>query len=80
MPFVEQDSDYLIARVRDLEKKVEYLRVSRRVLMNMLIELEKEKRLEVTRLQEENRRLQKINSRFAKAIWQRNIIEVEGRS
>ncbi|NPV92282.1 MAG: translation initiation factor 2 [Firmicutes bacterium] len=75
-----REYDHLVARVSDLEKKVEYLRVSRRVLMNLLIDLEKEKGKEIQRLQEENRRLKKINSRFAKNLWQKNGFQVDGSS
>lgn len=63
----------LRARIRELEEKVEALRISRRVLMNLIESVEKEKREKVSRLEFQNERLQKNNYRYAKAIMYRNM-------
>lgn len=59
-------------RIMDLERKVGQLRVSRRILMNLLERVERDKCAEIAKLQEENRKLQRANQRYAKAIWHRN--------
>ncbi|NLK51905.1 MAG: translation initiation factor 2 [Syntrophomonadaceae bacterium] len=62
----------LLNRVKELEKKVEQLRISRRVLMNLVAQLEKEKADQVLPLIEENRRLKKANNRYAQILWSKN--------
>jgi predicted RNase H-like nuclease (RuvC/YqgF family) len=63
----------LKSRVRELEDKVDALRISRRVLMNLIDTLEKEKKEQVQKLQCLNEKLQKNNSKYAKAIMYRNV-------
>lgn len=63
----------LKARIRELEDKVEALRISRRVLLNLIDSLEREKREKILRLENHNERLQKNNCRFAKTIMCRNV-------
>ena len=63
----------LRARVRALEEKIQGLRASRRVLMNLITAQEREKRARIARLESENRRLQKSNARFARAAMDSNI-------
>lgn len=63
----------LRGRVRELEEKVEALRIGRRVLMNLIDTLEKEKRDHLAKLTSQNERLQKNNCRYARAIMYRNI-------
>jgi len=53
-------------RIRELEEKVEGLRMSRRILMNILDLLEKTKKEEISRLEAENHRLQKANQKLEK--------------
>jgi len=62
-----------------LEEKVEHLRVSRRVLMNLVERLEKEKQDEIGRLERLNLKLRKSNSRYARYILDKNkkIIELK---
>lgn len=60
-------------RVRELEDKVESLRISRRVLMNLIESLENEKREKLTSLESRNERLQKNNCRYARIIMYRNL-------
>ena len=67
----------LRARVGELEQRVEHLRVSRRVLMNLLEKVEREKVALVHRLEKENVRLQRDNKRFAKWIFSKNREFVE---
>ena len=68
-------------RVGELEQRVEHLRVSRRVLMNLLEKVEREKVALVHRLEKENVRLQRDNKRFAKWIFSKNreIVELQER-
>ena len=69
----------LRARIGELEQRVEHLRVSRRVLMNLLEKVEREKVALVQRLEKENVRLQRDNKRFAKWIFSKNreIVELQ---
>jgi DNA repair exonuclease SbcCD ATPase subunit len=63
----------LRARVQELEDKVEALRISRRVLMNLIDSIEKEKREQLTKLETKNEKLQKNNLRYARAVMNSNI-------
>lgn len=63
----------LKARVKLLEERVQGLRASRRILMNLLASQEREKRAKIDRLEAENQRLQKQSSRYAKVVLERNI-------
>ncbi|HWQ73088.1 MAG TPA: translation initiation factor 2 [Desulfitobacteriaceae bacterium] len=64
---------YLLrAKVQELEHRIEHLRVSRRVLMNLLEKVEREKILLVRKLEKENMRLHRNNTRFAKWIFSKN--------
>jgi predicted RNase H-like nuclease (RuvC/YqgF family) len=69
----------LRARVGEMEQRVEHLRVSRRVLMNLLEKVEREKVVLVQNLEKENVRLQRDNMRFAKWIFSKNreIVELQ---
>jgi hypothetical protein len=60
-------------RVRVLEERIQGLRASRRILMNLLAAQEREKRSRIQRLEQENVRLQQRNSRFAREVLDRNI-------
>lgn len=66
-------------RISELEQRVEHLRVSRRVLMNLLEKVEREKVNLVHKLEKENVRLQRDNTRFAKWIFHKNrqIVELQ---
>lgn len=67
------------ARIGELEQRVEHLRVSRRVLMNLLEKVEREKVSLVHKLEKENIRLHRDNTRFAKWIFTKNreIVELQ---
>jgi hypothetical protein len=78
-PIVELE--LLRVRVGELEQRVEHLRVSRRVLMNLLEKVEREKVALVHNLERENVRLQRNNKRFAKWLLSKNkeIVELQER-
>lgn len=59
-------------RVRDLEAKIENLRMSRRVLMNILEASERGKRLETEKLERINDRLRRENRRYAQRLMEQN--------
>ena len=69
----------LRARVGELEQRIEHLRVSRRVLMNLLEKVEREKVDLVHHLEKENVRLHRDNKRFAQWIFSKNkeIVELQ---
>ena len=63
----------LKSRIRELEDKIEALRISRRVLMNLIEAVERENKEKVSRLEYQNIRLQKNNYRYAQTIMSRNL-------
>lgn len=67
------DRAALKARIRLLEERVQGLRASRRVLMNLLAAQVREKRSRITQLENEKRRLQRQTSSYARALVERNI-------
>lgn len=73
--------DYQIMkdRIEELELRVEHLRVSRRVLMNLVEKLEKDKNLMLMKLEKENRKLQRNNALYAQSLLLKNrrIVELE---
>lgn len=60
-------------RVRVLEERIQGLRASRRILMNLIAAQEREKRSRMQRLEAENTRLQRSNSRYARRMMESNI-------
>jgi len=72
-------SKLLETRIKELEDKVEQLRFSRRVLMNLIERIEKEKCDILSRLQKENRKLQINNTKYARTLLNKNrqIIEMK---
>ncbi|KLU62138.1 hypothetical protein CEB3_c15010 [Peptococcaceae bacterium CEB3] len=78
---VQEELTVLRVRVKELEQRVEHLRVSRRVLMNLLEKVEREKIALIHNLEKENVRLQRDNSRFAKWLFSKNrqIVELQER-
>jgi len=69
---VRGDSNGFRVQIETLERKVAGLRLSRRVLMNLVITQEREKQVRVRRLQEENKRLKEANRRYVKTLWAKN--------
>lgn len=68
-------------RVKVLEERIQGLRASRRILMNLVAAQEREKRSRIQKLEQENSRLQRQSTRYAKAVLERNIriIRLEGK-
>lgn len=58
--------------ILELEEKIAALRVSRRVLMNLLDNLEKEKQLQLIMLEHQNEKLHKSNCHYAQRIMVQN--------
>lgn len=75
------DIQYLQKRIQELEEKVEQLRLSRRVLMNLIEKIEKDKTGFVSKLEKENRKLHKDNYRYAQSLLKQNrrIVELQNR-
>ena len=69
-------------RIRQLEENIANLRMSRRILMNLLEQVQYSRKEELERLEKERRRLQKISSSYAGQIWEKNrrIRELEDSS
>jgi len=74
-----EEEKSLKKKILTLEEKLEHLRVSRRVLMNLVERLEKEKQDEIGRLEGLNRKLKESNSRYARYLIDKNkkIIELK---
>lgn len=62
----------LRVHIQELEEKVAALRVSRRVLMNLLDNLEKEKHEQLIVLEHQNEKLHKSNCHYAQKIMIQN--------
>ena len=77
--YEKMNKELLINRSRELEEQVEQLRVSRRVLMNLIEKIERDKRFLLTKLEKENKRLQQNNAKYAHWLWKKNkeMIELE---
>ncbi len=75
------DIFYLKKRIQELEEKVEQLRLSRRVLMNLIEKIEKDKTGFLNRLERENRKLHLDNYRYAQRLLRKNrqIVELESK-
>jgi predicted RNase H-like nuclease (RuvC/YqgF family) len=71
------DITYLRRRIQELEEKIEQLRLSRRVLMNLIEKIEKDKLGFLRRLEKENRKLQLNNYRYAQWLLRKNRQIVE---
>ncbi len=68
-------------KIKELEEKVDQLRLGRRVLMNLIEKLEKEKLdLQIT-MEKENKKLLHANYRYAKWLLSKNrqIVELESK-
>lgn len=62
----------LRVHIQELEEKVAALRISRRILMNLLDNIEKEKREQVLLLENQNEKLQKNIYHYAQTIMHQN--------
>ncbi len=68
----EQEIMLLRERVVALENQLESFRLSRRVLMNLIEKIEREKNYNIEQLEKENKRLQINNKRYARNIMKNN--------
>ncbi|WP_035268276.1 hypothetical protein [Desulfitibacter alkalitolerans] len=66
MDYLKQD--YLVKKIEELEEKIHQLRVSRRILMNLIENIEREKNLTISQLAKENKKLKLANARYAKRL------------
>ncbi len=75
----DEHTSFLESRVKELEDKIEHLRFSRRILMNLIERIEKDKWNLLSKLEKENKKLQYNNSRYAQTLLRKNrqIIEME---
>ncbi|SFG48315.1 hypothetical protein SAMN05660649_01789 [Desulfotomaculum arcticum] len=75
------DMEYFQRRIQELEEKVDQLRLSRRVLMNLVEKVEREKTFFLTKLEKENRKLHKDNYKYARWLLKKNkqIVELQTR-
>lgn len=66
-------------KIQELEEKIDHLRFSRRVLMNLIERLEKDKCGSLAKLERENKKLQMNNSKYARTLLRKNrqIMELE---
>lgn len=69
----EIEDEALKAKIRSLEEKIQGLRASRRILMNLLTTSEREKKVRIARLESENELLKRRSSKYARAVFQRNL-------
>ena len=63
----------LQSQIQELEEKVSAMRVSRRILMNLLDRLEKEKCEQFSILENQNNKLKKSNWQYAQTIMSQNL-------
>ncbi|MHB8984738.1 MAG: translation initiation factor 2 [Eubacteriales bacterium] len=64
-----------------MEEKLEQLRLSRRVLMNLIEKIERERAGSLYRLEKENKKLHKDNCLYAKKLLNKNrqIVELQSK-
>lgn len=76
----KQENDFLTKKIQELEEKVDQLRFSRRVLMNLVEKIERDKWGHLSKLERENKKLQFNNRKFALSLLHKNrqIMELEG--
>jgi len=74
-----EDERLLRERVNLLQDNVTSLRLSRRVLMNLIEQLKNEHEQERRKINKEKQDLKKENAYYAKALWEKNkrICELE---
>jgi hypothetical protein len=76
-----EETVQLKTRIRELEEKLAQVRLSRRVLLPLLEQVEKERNLFMQSLEKENRRLQQTNARYVRSLLKKNqqIIELQSK-
>lgn len=68
----KSEREYLLHKIARLEEKIEQLRVSRRVLIQLVERVEKEKSILLKNMEKEYIYLKKQNARYARIIMERN--------
>ena len=78
---MKEQEDVLQERIKTLQDNIASLRMSRRVLMTLMEQMRHEREDENKRLKKEKLSLQKENSHYAKALWEKNrtICELENK-
>lgn len=78
---MRQDTQYLERRIKELEDKVFQLRLSRRILMYLLEEANREREASIRVLKRENERLRLANYRYARMLVNKNqqIVNLQSR-
>ena len=71
---------YWQERMQEMEAKLVALRLSRRVLMELLKREKEENQTVIANLQQENKKLKAANAHYARLIWQKNIALVGQRN
>lgn len=66
------EREHLINRIKQLEEKVEQLRVSRRILIQLVEKIEREKHSLLENMEKECKYLRKQNAKFARIIMEKN--------
>ena len=68
-----------VNRISELEERIEQLRLSRRVLMNLLEDLDKERKSEINKIKAEQKKLKQNNVKYAFNLIQQNakVAELE---
>ena len=69
---MESEIARLHSQIQALEAKLRSLRASRRVLMSLIMVLERDRRAHIARLETENARLHRSNSRYARTMMEAN--------
>ena len=69
---LDEEKQIYISRIKELEERVEQLRLSRRVMMSLLENIDKERRTEISKMLVEQKKLKKTNVKYAFNILQKN--------
>lgn len=70
----------LLRKIAQLEEKIDQLRVSRRVLIQLVERIEREKNSLIEYMEKERKYLKKQNARYARLIMEKNkrLFEIRG--
>ncbi len=76
---IDDDLTLCQEKIRRLQVNIASLRISRRILMNLLEDTQNSSREEIRQLTLEQQHLKRLNSGYANAIWEKNkrIYELE---
>lgn len=68
----KSERQYLLQKIAQLEEKVSQLRVSRRVLIQLVERVEHEKSSLIEKMERERKNLKKQNAKYARIILEHN--------